>query len=110
VEKGGLVLILPVQAALSLEEVARRFTPPSAYPDSVVDRILVIASDRKKVEQEEIPEFFTPTTGKWGMKCEFGHSTQAPDPATTIRRSDSQHKDGANLGMFATRPDQSLCR
>lgn len=32
--------------------------------------MLVIAGDRKKVEQEEIPEFFTPVTGKWGMKCE----------------------------------------
>ncbi|GAB1321053.1 Phenol 2-monooxygenase [Madurella fahalii] len=53
----------------SLEQVARRYTPLDAYPDSVIDRILVIASDRKKVEQEEIPQFFTPVTGRWKMKC-----------------------------------------
>ncbi|KAK4150689.1 3-hydroxybenzoate 4-monooxygenase [Chaetomidium leptoderma] len=52
----------------SLEQTARRFTPAGDYPDSVIDRVLVIASDRTKVEQEEIPEFFTPVTGKWGMK------------------------------------------
>ncbi|KAL2127028.1 hypothetical protein VTI74DRAFT_11446 [Chaetomium olivicolor] len=57
------------QVARSLEETARRFTPSSAYPDSVIDRVLVIASDRVKVEQEEIPDFFSPVTGKWGMKC-----------------------------------------
>ena len=36
----------------------------------MIDRVLVIASDRKNVEQEQIPEFFTPVTGKWSMKCE----------------------------------------
>ncbi|KAK4237731.1 3-hydroxybenzoate 4-monooxygenase [Achaetomium macrosporum] len=57
------------QVAQSLEQIARRFTPPGTYPDSVIDRVLVIATDRKLVEQHEIPEFFTPVTGKWGMKC-----------------------------------------
>ncbi|KAL2255684.1 hypothetical protein VTK26DRAFT_2897 [Humicola hyalothermophila] len=53
----------------SLEKTARRFTPPGAYPDSVIDRVLVIASERHQVEQEQIPQFFTPVTGKWNMKC-----------------------------------------
>ncbi|KAJ4286587.1 hypothetical protein N0V88_007949 [Collariella sp. IMI 366227] len=57
------------QVAQLLEETAKRFTPSGAYPDSVIDRVLVIASDRMKVEQEEIPAFFTPVTGKWAMKC-----------------------------------------
>ncbi|KAL2021775.1 hypothetical protein VTK56DRAFT_6718 [Thermocarpiscus australiensis] len=52
-----------------LEQVTRRFTPPGAYPDSVIDRVLVLASDRKKVEQGDIPDFFTPVTGKWQMRC-----------------------------------------
>ena len=56
------------QVSQTLEQTAQRFTPPRAHPDSVIDRVLVIASDRKKVEQEDIPEFFTPVTGKWGMK------------------------------------------
>lgn len=40
----------------------------------MIDRVLVIASDRKKVEQEEIPEFFTPVTGKRAMKCEHNRA------------------------------------
>jgi phenol 2-monooxygenase len=65
------------QVSESLDKTARRFTPPGADPDSVIDRVLVIASDRKTVEQEEIPEFFTPVTGKRGMKCELPHSSLA---------------------------------
>ncbi|KAK3296514.1 FAD binding domain-containing protein [Chaetomium fimeti] len=53
----------------SLEQTAHRFTPTGAYPDSVIDRVLVIASNRTSVEQEEIPAFFTPVTGQRGMKC-----------------------------------------
>lgn len=47
------------------------FTPAGADPDSILDRVLVLASDRKKIEQEKIPEFFTPVTGKWKMKGEL---------------------------------------
>jgi phenol 2-monooxygenase (NADPH) len=59
------------QAADTLHGIAQSFTPSSADPDSVLDRVLVISSDRKKIEQEQIPEFFTPVTGKWKMKCKF---------------------------------------
>ncbi|KAL2155698.1 hypothetical protein VTH82DRAFT_440 [Thermothelomyces myriococcoides] len=68
-------LAMPVSAArlkevtLSLERIAHRFTPLGADPDSVIDRILVLASDRKTVEQDEIPVFFTPVKGKRAMKC-----------------------------------------
>ncbi|KAH6839577.1 FAD binding domain-containing protein [Chaetomium sp. MPI-CAGE-AT-0009] len=57
------------KVARSLEQTALRFTLTGSYPDSVIDRVLVIASDRKTVEQEEIPVFFTPVTGQRGMKC-----------------------------------------
>lgn len=33
--------------------------------------MLVISGDRKKVEQDQIPELFTPVTGKWHQKCLF---------------------------------------
>lgn len=59
------------QAADSLQAIVQSFTPAGANPDSILDRILVISSDRKKIEQEQIPEFFTPVTGKWKMKCEY---------------------------------------
>ncbi|KAK4448987.1 putative monooxygenase [Podospora aff. communis PSN243] len=56
------------KAADTLQGIAQSFTPSSADPDSVLDRVLVISSDRKRIEQEQIPEFFTPVTGKWKMK------------------------------------------
>jgi len=50
--------------------MAKRFTPPGLDADRVIDRILVLASDRKALEQEQIPEFFTPVTGEWKIKSE----------------------------------------
>ena len=61
------------QVSQRLDDIVKHFTPPGADPDSVIDRVLVIAGDRKKVEQEEIPEFFTPMTGRWKLKSEFRH-------------------------------------
>jgi phenol 2-monooxygenase len=90
----GLSLTI-FQISHSLERTAQRFTPPGAYPDSVIDRVLVIASDRAKVEQEEIPDFFTPVTGKRGMKCELVSA------CSRTRRVDADCID---------RPDQGVCR
>jgi phenol 2-monooxygenase (NADPH) len=47
----------------------RRFTPAAADYDSIFNILLVLSGKRKEVQQEEIPEPFTPTTGKWEMKC-----------------------------------------
>ncbi|CCC11412.1 hypothetical protein SMACR_02070 [Sordaria macrospora] len=55
----------------ALDNVAKRFTPAGASPDSIIDRVLVISGDRTKVEQDRIPEFFTPVTGKWQQKNLF---------------------------------------
>ncbi|KAK5655302.1 hypothetical protein OQA88_5869 [Cercophora sp. LCS_1] len=52
----------------ALNSIVKKFTPDGMDPDSVIDRILVLPGDRKSVEQEQIPEFFTPVTGKWRMK------------------------------------------
>ena len=57
-----------MQVAQSLDKVVKSFTPADADPDSVIDRVLVIRSDRRKVEQEQIPEFFTPITGRLKMR------------------------------------------
>ncbi|KAK0704358.1 FAD binding domain-containing protein [Lasiosphaeris hirsuta] len=55
--------------AAALDAVAKAFTPKGEDPDRIVDRVLVLAGERKRVEHEEIPEFFTPVTGKWGIKA-----------------------------------------
>lgn len=76
------------QVAGSLDRIAQLFTPSGAYPDSVIDRVLVLACDRKQVEQHEIPTFFTPVTGKWGMKCAFSLSPSLPcQTALTSRQA-----------------------
>lgn len=51
--------------------MAKKFTPDGMDPDSVIDRVLVLSGPRKSVEQEQIPDFFTPVTGQWKMKCKF---------------------------------------
>ncbi|KAM7190987.1 3-hydroxybenzoate 4-monooxygenase [Naviculisporaceae sp. PSN 640] len=57
------------QVSSILADAAKRYTPANSYPDSVIDRVLVLSTDRRKVEQDQIPDFFTPSTGKWGLKC-----------------------------------------
>lgn len=52
-----------------LQSIANDCTPADYDPDSIIDRVLVLSGDRKAVEQDQIPEFFTPVTGKWKMKC-----------------------------------------
>ncbi|KAG9232386.1 thioredoxin-like protein [Amylocarpus encephaloides] len=44
------------------------FTPPDADIDSVIEAIIILSGDRLKTDQEDIPECFTPKTGKWGMR------------------------------------------
>jgi phenol 2-monooxygenase len=48
--------------------MAEEFTPVGADPDSLIDPVLVLSGKRTAVEQEQIPEYFTPVTGKWRMK------------------------------------------
>ncbi|KAI1145373.1 FAD binding domain-containing protein [Nemania diffusa] len=54
--------------ALDLEGLTRAFTPSGSDPDSVFNIILVLSSKRANVELGEIPEIFTPVTGKWKSK------------------------------------------
>ncbi|PGH08741.1 hypothetical protein AJ80_07779 [Polytolypa hystricis UAMH7299] len=54
-----------------LDGIVREFTPESSDPDAVIDPVLVISSKRTEVEQEDIPSFFTPISGKRKMKCLF---------------------------------------
>ncbi|KAK0609731.1 FAD binding domain-containing protein [Bombardia bombarda] len=52
----------------ALNRASQTFTAADSDPDSIIDRILVLSSDRIKVEQEQIPGFFVPVTGKYKMK------------------------------------------
>lgn len=59
------------QIATGLQAMAEELTPVGADPDSLIDPVLVLSGKRTVVEQEQIPEYFTPVTGKWGMKSEL---------------------------------------
>ncbi|KAH9903697.1 FAD binding domain-containing protein [Xylariomycetidae sp. FL2044] len=52
----------------SLKNVIREFTPAESDFDAILNPILVLSGARVHVEQHQIPEVFTPTTGKWKMK------------------------------------------
>jgi phenol 2-monooxygenase (NADPH) len=49
--------------------MVQQLTLKDADPDMVVQGVLVLASDRRLVEKDLIPGFFTPVTGKWGIQC-----------------------------------------
>ncbi|KAH7152883.1 FAD binding domain-containing protein [Dactylonectria macrodidyma] len=52
-----------------LSSVVRKFTPSDGDSDSIIQSLLVLASKRTEVEQEQVPDLFTPISGKWGSKC-----------------------------------------
>jgi phenol 2-monooxygenase len=56
------------QLAGTLEVMTKRFTPPSADMDSVIEPILVLSSKFLETEQESIPDYFWPKSGKWGIR------------------------------------------
>jgi phenol 2-monooxygenase len=45
-----------------------RFTHESQDVDSVIEPILVLSSEYLGTEQELIPEYFSPFSGKWKIK------------------------------------------
>ncbi|KAH8799108.1 FAD binding domain-containing protein [Xylogone sp. PMI_703] len=46
----------------------QKHLPPEADIDSFIEAILILSGDRLKTQQEQIPEYFYPVTGKWGMR------------------------------------------
>lgn len=48
--------------------MTRRFTPAGADVDSVIEPTLVLSSNFLKTEQESIPDYFWPVSGKWGIR------------------------------------------
>ncbi|KAH8896524.1 hypothetical protein GQ53DRAFT_779076 [Thozetella sp. PMI_491] len=52
-----------------LERIVQTFTPQHQDMDSVIQALLVLKSDRSKVEVHHVPSLFTPTTGRWKIKC-----------------------------------------
>ncbi|KAF2111563.1 phenol 2-monooxygenase [Lophiotrema nucula] len=51
-----------------LEPIARKFTPPNADIDSLIEPLLVLQGDFTTLEQDTIPSYFWPVTGKWKIR------------------------------------------
>ncbi|KAK3313361.1 FAD binding domain-containing protein [Apodospora peruviana] len=110
--------ILDSQGATRLEKVSEvlaqtvpRFTPPASDPDSIIDRVLVLASDRKKVEQDQIPSFFTPVTGQWKLKCLC--KTYADDESYNDGHGHAYHEYGIDAqkgAVVIVRPDHYVAK
>ncbi len=52
----------------SSESPVSKYTPAGADLDSFIEPILVLSGERVKIEQDQIPEYFWPVTGKYRMR------------------------------------------
>ncbi|KAF2743520.1 hypothetical protein M011DRAFT_480667 [Sporormia fimetaria CBS 119925] len=55
-------------AADCLEQIVKKFTSSGQDIDSLVEPIVVLSSRFQEVEQEQIPNYFWPVTGKWKIR------------------------------------------
>lgn len=46
----------------------RRHLPPNSDIDSFIEVLTVLSGERLKIDQGQIPQWFWPITGKWGMR------------------------------------------
>ncbi|KAH6700585.1 putative phenol 2-monooxygenase [Leptodontidium sp. MPI-SDFR-AT-0119] len=89
------------------EGPVRRFTLPNADVDSFIETLVVFYGERVKIEQEHIPEYFYPVTGKWGMRDL--HKTFVDDESYNSGHGHGYEKYGVDVeeGAIAiVRPDQ----
>ncbi|PVH75655.1 putative phenol 2-monooxygenase [Cadophora sp. DSE1049] len=85
----------------------RRFTLPNADIDSFIEPIVVFHGKRVEMEQEQIPEYFWPETGKWGMRDL--HKTFVDDESYNSGHGHAYEKYGIDVkegAVAVVRPDQ----
>ena len=46
----------------------QKYTVPGSDIDSFIEVLVVLSGERLKIEQEQIPHYFRPVTGKWGVR------------------------------------------
>lgn len=93
----------------SKEGPVRRFTLPDRDVDSFVEPIVVFHGERVKLEQEQIPEYFWPTTGKWRMRDL--HKTFVDDESYNSGHGHAYEKYGVDVNegaVVVVRPDQYI--
>lgn len=89
----------------------QRFTSPSSLPDSVIEPVLVLSTRFLDTEQNQIPDVFSPETGKWGIKDL--HKTYIDDEHYNAGHGHAYEKYGVDEGRGAVvivRPDQYVAK
>ncbi|KAG4411042.1 hypothetical protein IFR04_015817 [Cadophora malorum] len=106
-ERGVERLVKLASFLASEKSPVRRFTLPNADIDSFIEPIVIFHGKRVEMEQEQIPEYFWPVTGKWGMRDL--HKTFVDDESYNSGHGHAYEKYGidAKEGAVAVvRPDQ----
>lgn len=99
------------QLAAHLLPLTRRFTPPGRDIDGFIEPILVLHSTFVDVAQEQIPDYFWPVTGKWGMRDL--HKTYIDDAHYNAGHGHAYKAYGVdpNVGaVVIVRPDQYVSK
>ncbi|OCT50538.1 Phenol 2-monooxygenase [Cladophialophora carrionii] len=90
---------------------AHKYTAPSADIDSFIEPIVVFTGERMKLEQEQIPDYFWPITGKWRMRDL--HKVFVDDEHYNSGHGHAYEKLGIDPDKGATvivRPDQYVSK
>ncbi|KAH7384134.1 FAD binding domain-containing protein [Phaeosphaeria sp. MPI-PUGE-AT-0046c] len=97
--------------AAVLQAMTRCFTLPSADMDSVIEPILVLSSKFSETEQESIPDYFWPVSGKWGIRDL--HKTYIDDEHYNAGHGHAYDRYGVESSVGAVvivRPDQYVSK
>ncbi|KAI0834819.1 FAD binding domain-containing protein [Hypoxylon sp. FL0890] len=69
--RNSRALVQLQKLSTGLEAVISRFTPPDVDRDTIINPILILSSGRTEVEQDWIPDVFTPIVSEWRMQSLF---------------------------------------
>ncbi|KAF1847067.1 uncharacterized protein K460DRAFT_413874 [Cucurbitaria berberidis CBS 394.84] len=94
-----------------LEVIVQRFTPATDDIDSLIEPLLVLNSKFLETEQEQIPGYFWPSSGKWGIRDL--HKTYIDDEHYNSGHGHAHEKYGVDPSAGAVvivRPDQYVSK
>lgn len=89
----------------------RKFTAKSDDIDSFIESLVVLSGDRLQIQQEQIPEFFSPITGEW--KIRDLHKTFVDDASYNSGHGHAYQTYGIDLekgAIVIVRPDQYVSK
>jgi phenol 2-monooxygenase len=77
----------------SVKGPVRKFTLSGQDIDSFIESIVILSGERIKIEQEQIPDYFWPVTGKWKIRGKSPDTTHGnADTGEICTRSSSMTK------------------